>query len=91
MLKIDKDIDWENFKIKLSKRFRKFDKNQRLMKEISSIKQTGDIESYTDQFQEISNALTDNLTEAMILNFYIMGLSDQIKPFVNTHKPECLE
>ena len=55
MLKVDPNLSWDNFKTRLTKRFCRGDSKQSMIQKLSTLKQSGDIETYTREFMHISN------------------------------------
>ena len=91
-LSVRKNVEWTDFVLAVVARFRD-NSGENAVERFNKLSQIGTIESYIDEFEKyrsLMNQQGHNLTEEYMLDSFIGGLKDTIKPFVRAFKPTTI-
>lgn len=84
-----KQVDWGEFVIDLSARFRD-EIGHDIVEQFNKLQQVNSLEAYIDDFENLRSLLLQNnhtLPEDYILECFVGGLKPAVKPFVRAFKP----
>lgn len=91
-LAIKKHIEWSEFVIDLSARF-KDDMGLSVVEQFNKLQQLGTIEEYIDEFDNLRSLMEQFhhvLPDPYMLESFIGGLKPAVKPFVKAFKPQTV-
>jgi len=83
--------DWNTIKDALSRQFVPKSNNQFLRMRLSRLRQQGDIHQYVLDFQSIVNKITDSMTDGDRLFYFMAGLLDKCKRYVELQEPSTFQ
>ncbi|KAL2905959.1 Transposon Ty3-I Gag-Pol polyprotein [Bienertia sinuspersici] len=86
---VKKNVDWSEFIINVAARF-KDDNGCNVVKRFNKLSQTGSIESYIDDFEELRSLMLQQnhvLPDSYFLDSFVGGLKPTVRPFVKAFKP----
>ena len=82
--------DWEEIKMYLQKQFVPKHNNQLLRTQLLKLRQQGDIQIYIHDFQAILNRIEDEMADGDQLFFFLNGLTNDCRRYVELHHPSKL-
>ncbi|KAL2931387.1 Retrotransposon-derived protein PEG10 [Bienertia sinuspersici] len=91
-LAIRPTIDWNEFMIDVSNRF-KDDVGCHVVEKFNRLQQSDSLESYIDEFENLRSLMLQQsqfLPESYFLDSFIGGLKPSLKPFVRAFKPNSI-
>jgi len=83
--------DWTEIKERLQHQFIPRHNNQLLRAQLLKLRQHGDIQLYIHEFQAILNRIEDDMAVGDQLFFFISGLSNECRRYVELHQPDTLQ
>lgn len=87
-LSIRKNVQWTDFELALVARFRD-NIGDNAVEKFNKLSQNGNIETYIDEFENYRSLISQkahNLSDEYVLDSFIGGMKDTIKPFVRAFK-----
>uniref|UniRef100_A0A803MXW2 Uncharacterized protein n=1 Tax=Chenopodium quinoa TaxID=63459 RepID=A0A803MXW2_CHEQI len=85
-------VDWSDFVIDLTTRL-KDEKGINVVEEFNKLQQSGSIESFVDEFENLRSIMLQNnicLPEKYLLESFIGGLKPGLRPFFRAFKPQTI-
>jgi len=83
--------DWTDIKERLQHQFIPRHNNQLLRAQLLKLRQHGDIQLYIHEFQAILNRIDDDMATGDQLFYFIGGLSNECRRYVELHQPAILQ
>jgi len=84
-------VDWTEIKTNLTHQFVPRHNNQLLRMQLTKLRQHGDIQNYVHEFQAILNRIEDEMATGDQLFYFINGLSNECRRYVELHQPTDLQ
>ena len=84
-------VSWDDIKTNLIHQFVPRHNNQLLRMQLTKLRQHGDIQNYVHEFQAILNKIEDDMATGDQLFYFMTGLSNECRRYVELHQPTDLQ